>query len=122
MTSSSVDNAGLSTAEQTGSPVFHTLWSFVLEVSYDWFILLRGSQGKRSPIKPWTNNTWSPRDVKENRSPSPSARCMACCIIFVLFTGKKRKLKDLLHAKGNNGMGEGRKKKKKRRITASTRD
>jgi pimeloyl-ACP methyl ester carboxylesterase len=30
---------GLSTAERTGSPVFHTLWSYVLGVGRDWFIL-----------------------------------------------------------------------------------
>ena len=30
---------GLSTAERTGSPVFHTLWSYVLGMAKKWFIL-----------------------------------------------------------------------------------
>jgi hypothetical protein len=29
---------GLSMAERTGSPVFHTLWSYVMEISWEWFI------------------------------------------------------------------------------------
>ncbi|OJI96130.1 hypothetical protein ASPVEDRAFT_119942, partial [Aspergillus versicolor CBS 583.65] len=32
-TSNHVDNCGLSTAERTGSPVFHTLWSYVLNLT-----------------------------------------------------------------------------------------
>ncbi|KAJ5114913.1 hypothetical protein NUU61_000672 [Penicillium alfredii] len=33
-----VPACGLSTAERTGSPVFHTLWSYVLETISEWFI------------------------------------------------------------------------------------
>ncbi|KAJ5175669.1 uncharacterized protein N7482_001546 [Penicillium canariense] len=29
---------GLSTAERTGSPVLHTLWSYVFESAFEWII------------------------------------------------------------------------------------
>ena len=42
---------GLSTAERTGSPVLHTLWSYVLFLLQHPFILLRGpSTGRAKDI------------------------------------------------------------------------
>ena len=32
---------GLSTAERTGSPVFHTLWSYVLGKAKQWVVLMK---------------------------------------------------------------------------------
>lgn len=37
-TSNRVNNSDLSTAERTGSPVLHTLWLYVPEVSKEWTI------------------------------------------------------------------------------------
>ncbi|KAJ5790730.1 uncharacterized protein N7518_007741, partial [Penicillium psychrosexuale] len=35
---------GLSTAERTGSPVFHTLWSYVLVTGMEWIIECKGGK------------------------------------------------------------------------------
>ena len=45
---------GLSTAERTGSPVFHTLWSYVLDITKQWFTSTRGLYRSRAiRQEPW---------------------------------------------------------------------